>query len=120
MGYRQRGRRRRSVNVPAGKQGHPSERDRAVVTAAIGQIRHGGTPTPRKDRPVVLRVEKTPRSLPGRPEHEVFAPDGYSFGGPHSLIIRGSREMAASEGAGRPLIRCDRTCGCGYSDAEDE
>lgn len=90
------------------------------MTAAIGQIHHGENSTPRKDRLVVLRVEKTPRSRPGRPEHEVFAPDGYSFGGPHSLIVSGSREMAASEGAGRPLIRCDRSCGCEYSDAEDE
>lgn len=70
-------------------------------------------------RTPAIRVEKTLGSRPGRPEYEVFAPEGYSFDGPHSLIVRDRREVAESEGSSHPLARCGRDCDCRYDEGED-
>ena len=67
----------------------------------------------------VLRVEKTDGSRPGRPEHEVHAPPGWSFGSSHSLV-RGTREAAFEAGQATAIVRCAPGCACGFDDGEDD
>jgi hypothetical protein len=59
-----------------------------------------------------IKIEETSGSIPGRPEFEVFAPDGYNFQGPHSLIVRDTRIIARREGQNTPLVPCDKDCTC--------
>jgi hypothetical protein len=87
----------------------------ATVAAAIER------PLPDATRSTTLRVEKTSRSRPGRPQHEVIAPAGWSFdapGRPHGLI-RSTRDQAIEAGEATELVRCPPGCWCGLSDEED-
>jgi hypothetical protein len=61
-------------------------------------------------------VRETKFSKPGRPEFEVFAPDGYNFSGPHSLIVRDSITVASDEARAASLVKCQSGCGCGWDE----
>lgn len=65
-----------------------------------------------------LRIEETGGSKPGRPEFEVWAPDGYSFAGAHSLVERDTEERIRMRTADmlRDLERCEPGCECGWDD----
>jgi hypothetical protein len=69
-----------------------------------------------------LRVEETQGSKPGRKEYEVFAPEGYNFGGHHSLVLRTVNKTDAYTEAQEHLSaleRCDRDCDCGWNESEE-
>lgn len=68
---------------------------------------------------LAIRVEETPGSTEDRPEFELMAPDGYSFGGgsgnAHSIVFHGTREdaMLEAEAWRVDLAKCDAGCeGC--------
>lgn len=61
-------------------------------------------------------IRPTKFSRPGRPEFEVFAPDGFNLGGPHSLIVRDTFDTAVAEALATPLEKCAPGCDCGWDE----
>ncbi len=66
---------------------------------------------------VKFELRETQGSIRGRAEVEVFAPDGWNFDGPHSLIVRDAtlleaKRLALKEAELHRLVRCSLNCEC--------
>ncbi len=61
------------------------------------------------------RIELTPGG-----DWEVHAPEGWNYGGRHSIVVRGSYRMAQRERADHmaDLERCPKDCDCSVEDGQ--